>query len=209
VNITYRSAHAFYLIMLIALGLTLVSSFWEIIPKKSFALEALQIGVYWDYSCTSQVFSIGWGQLTPGSNREVVIFVRNDNLNKPCFIFMWTREWIPNQADKFVFLSWDYEGQGIEPKKVIPVNLNLRIAKGIRGFTDFSYTMVILGSDDPLPWDVTNDRYVGTNDIVTLVQAFGSQSSGSNWNSDFDVTFDGHIGVDDIVLVAQHFGESI
>ncbi len=58
------------------------------------------------------------------------------------------------------------------------------------------------------PYDVTDDGYVGIDDIVAVAEHFGQDSTQPEWNSKYDMSLDGYVGIDDIVSVAEHFGES-
>jgi hypothetical protein len=58
------------------------------------------------------------------------------------------------------------------------------------------------------PWDVTDDDYVGIDDIVLVAEHFGEAPGHPDWDPKYDVTGDNYVGIDDIVEVAEHFGES-
>lgn len=58
------------------------------------------------------------------------------------------------------------------------------------------------------PWDVTEDGYVGIDDIVAVAEHFGDSPGSPDWDPKYDINKDDYIGIDDIVSVAEHFGES-
>ena len=58
-------------------------------------------------------------------------------------------------------------------------------------------------------WDLTEDGYVGIDDIVAVASHFGQNRYHPEWNSIFDVNRDYYISIADIVEVAEHFGESV
>jgi hypothetical protein len=58
------------------------------------------------------------------------------------------------------------------------------------------------------PYDVTDDGYVGIDDIVAVAEHFGQDLTQPEWDSKYDMSLDGYVGIDDIVSVAEHFGES-
>jgi hypothetical protein len=41
-------------------------------------VEVIGVGVYWDSNCTRIVSTIDWGVMTPGSTKNVTMFIRNE-----------------------------------------------------------------------------------------------------------------------------------
>ncbi len=56
--------------------------------KKSFEVESFHVGVYWNPKCTKEVTSIEWGKLILGSTNDVNIFLRSEELDLSCFMFL-------------------------------------------------------------------------------------------------------------------------
>ncbi len=58
-----------------------------------------------------------------------------------------------------------------------------------------------------LAGDVSEDGYVGIDDIFMIASHFGQEPSDPGWNIAYDLHDDDYVGIDDIFTAAQHFGE--
>jgi len=108
-------------------------------------VKAIGVGIYWDSSCTTDVSSIDWGILEPGSSENVTVYIRNEG-NSAVNLTMNTSNWNPANASSYIGLSWDYEGQIINVDEVLEVTFTLIVASEIQGITSFSFDIVIVGS---------------------------------------------------------------
>ena len=109
------------------------------------SVKAIGVGVYWDENCTSEVSSINWGMLEPGSSENVTVYIRNEG-NSVASLSMDTSNWIPSNASDYITLSWDYGGVSITPGEVVQVTFTLSVSASIEGVTSFSFDIVIVGS---------------------------------------------------------------
>ena len=103
------------------------------------------IGVYWDSECSSQVSSIGWGMIEPGSTENRMVYVRNEG-DTIATISLSTENWSPASASNYMNLTWDYAGQVIDVGEVVQVTLSLSVSDTIEGITNFSFDITIVGS---------------------------------------------------------------
>lgn len=87
-------------------------------------VESVGVGVYWDAKCSSPVYSIGWGQIEPGSTKNVTVYIRNEG-NKESALFLATDSWRPANMSKYMNLTWDYNGEVVRPGNIIQVMLFL------------------------------------------------------------------------------------
>lgn len=110
----------------------------------SVNVASVVIGVYWDTRCTSPVTSIDWGTLYPGETKSKLIYVRNEGVGRVT-LTLETRNWQPPEAEKYISVSWDYNGRSINPGEVISINLFLSVSPNISGITDFSFDIIISG----------------------------------------------------------------
>jgi len=109
------------------------------------AVTAIGVGVYWDNECTNPLSSIDWDILEPGSNKNVTCYIRNEG-NSASILSMYTSNWNPSNASDYITLSWDYDGQSIDPDEVVQVTFTLSISASIEGITSFSFDITIVGS---------------------------------------------------------------
>jgi hypothetical protein len=109
------------------------------------AVNTIGVSIYWDNSCSSVISSIDWGNLDPGSNKNVVGYIRNSG-NLPSILTMQTSNWNPSGAATYLSLSWDYDGQVLNPGEVVQVTFTLSISEMIEGITSFNFDITIIGS---------------------------------------------------------------
>jgi hypothetical protein len=101
-------------------------------------------GIYADNQCTDTLSFIDWGTLNPGTNKNMVCFIKNEG-SKPLLLSLKTSNWSPKTAFKDISVIWDYDGAPINPGEAIPVSLTLSTAHET-DFTDLSVDITIVGS---------------------------------------------------------------
>ncbi len=108
-------------------------------------VQSIGVGIYWDQSCGTEVSSINWGFIEPGSSKNVTVYIRNEG-NSAASLTMNVSNWNPSNASDHMDLSWDYQGQDINVSEVLEVTFTLVISSEIQGITSFSFDIVIIGS---------------------------------------------------------------
>jgi hypothetical protein len=108
-------------------------------------VKAIGVGIYWDQSYTTEVSSIEWGIIEPGSSKSVTVYIRNEG-NSVANLTMNTSNWNPANASDYIDLSWDYQGQVINVDEVLEVTFTLIVSSEIQGISSFSFDIVIVGS---------------------------------------------------------------
>ena len=196
------------ILIVIALGFIVVSSY-EMLSllspiRRASAVESFYVGVYWDSDCVNEVSSIDWGELTPSSTKEVAVFIRNEEANVPCFLYLWTKDWLPIEGSNYISLSWNPVHRRINVNEVISVTLTLRGARNIQGVRDFSFNIVIFGSEHILG-DLNRDGIVNIYDVVQFCHAYGSTPADSNWNSQADLNSDSVVNIFDLTILYQSY----
>jgi len=106
----------------------------------------IDVDVYWESGCVNKVSSINWGELAPGDSEVVTVYVKNTG-NVPMTLEMSTDEWLPLAAQMYIDLQWDYSGGQIQPDGVVQVTLTLTVSAIIDGIADFSFDIVITGTE--------------------------------------------------------------
>lgn len=130
------------------------------------SLETQGVGVYWDRRCTNRVSSISWGNLTPGSVKDIVVYIRNEGA-EPMYLIMSTTNWNPSKASDYLTLRWNYTGQRMNPSESIKITLSLSVSRYIQGITNFSFDILVTGSDR-LQGDVNGDGNVNVLDMLMV-----------------------------------------
>ncbi|MHA1711239.1 MAG: hypothetical protein ACTSUS_04135 [Candidatus Freyarchaeota archaeon] len=103
------------------------------------------IGIYWDAACSSEVSSIEWGIIEPGSESNVTIYIRNEG-EKNITLSLDAANWTPQDAASYITLSWSYNGQQISPGEVVQVTLILSVSPTVSGITNFNFDVIITAS---------------------------------------------------------------
>ena len=89
--------------------------------------------------------SVSWGVLEPGQNQTITFYLRNEG-NSPTTLSFDTSNWTPQGASTFFDLSWDYDGDPIEPDSIQRIRLTLSVDSNIQGIENFSFDLTIVGS---------------------------------------------------------------
>jgi len=108
-------------------------------------VKAVGVGVFWDSNCTNPVSFIDWGMVEPGSMNNVTVYVRNEG-NVAAGISLASENWNPSNASDYLALSWNYDGQQLNPSEVVQVTLTLTISSSVQGITSFSFDIIISAS---------------------------------------------------------------
>jgi len=163
-------------------------------------------GIYWDKNCTKQVTSINWTTLTPGSAKNVTVYVKNLS-NATCYLSVATTNWNPLNAPTYLRYSWVSTTSRIDAGKTLEVKQTLKVTPDITGISTFSFDITFqqLGS---YQWDVNQDHKVDIKDLYIVSMAYGSTPKMPRWNPKADVNGDSIIDVKDSFLVAKHYGET-
>jgi len=141
---------AMLILITYTLGLSLVSqTFPAVQTSKTLSstgtIETIGVGVYSDSQCSTPLSSLPWGTLEPGSNQNVICYIRNEG-NSQSTLSMYASNWNPSSAENYLVLSWDYDGHSINPDDAIPVTFTLTVDASIEGITNFSFDITIVGT---------------------------------------------------------------
>jgi len=110
------------------------------------AVETVNVGAYWNSGCTNATTDINFGTVSPGSVSNVSFYVRNEGklLLK---LSLSTQNWNPTSASFYMTLSWDKEGKTLAAGNVTLATLTLNVSESISGVQNFSFDIVISGTD--------------------------------------------------------------
>ena len=130
------------LLTIVILG-TITGGFGSFISTvRADTINGIGVGIYWNQACTNKTSALNWGQIYAGSNKTIVVYVKNEN-NSPVSLKLDTSNWNPVTAYNYITLSWDYSGQVIKVNEVIPIELTLAIESTINGVSDFSFNTAV------------------------------------------------------------------
>lgn len=109
------------------------------------SITAIGVGIYWNQEGTNRVTSIDWGTLEPDSNKNVTVYIKNEE-NPAVTLSLNTSNWNPSNTSDYVSLTWDYGGQLINTEEIVQVTLMLSVSADIEGITTFSFDITIIAS---------------------------------------------------------------
>lgn len=167
------------------------------------------VGVYWDRNCSNVVSSIPWGTLTPGSVKDITVYIQNKE-DIPIYLNMSLMNWNPPEASKYLNLGWNCtEGRRLDNGETIQVRLTLSVSRYIRGISSFSFDILIDGSDS-FPGDVDKDDDCDADDVFSYFAfAYGSKFGDPNYNSNCDFDGDNDVDHNDVIAyIAPYYGKS-
>jgi len=114
--------------------------------QNTGTVTAVGVGVYSNSACTSNLTSINWGTLTPGSTVSKTIYIRNEG-NKRLTLSMTTGNWNPQAASNYITLAWNRGGTILEAGQIVSATLTLSVSSSISGVTSFSFEITITGTE--------------------------------------------------------------
>jgi len=119
-------------------------SFGSIVRADS--VKGIGVGIYWDQTCSNRTLTFQWGQLDPGANKTLTIYVKNE-CNSPIVLSLETSNWTPSASAHYISLAWNYSSQVINANDVVPIEITLTINSTINGISDFNYNTIIAASE--------------------------------------------------------------
>jgi len=165
------------------------------------------VGVYWDSGCGTEVTTIDWCTLNPGSVNNTVVYVRHEE-GGPMRFFLKTEDWDPLEAPRYLSLGWNYPaGMWTDPRDPIQITLTLSVSSLIENISRFSFDILVEVCDTPLG-DVDLDYVVDGEDVIIVSNALWSTPGDARYNPYADVNCDGSIDGGDRMIVANNLWES-
>ena len=108
-------------------------------------ITTIGVNIYLDRSLNNPLTSINWGNLKPGTIKNIKSYIKNTGQSKVT-LHLQTSNWTPPQATKYITLTWTYTDQQLDSNKVLPVTLTLTISENIQEITGFTFDIIIIGS---------------------------------------------------------------
>ena len=104
------------------------------------------IGIYSDAQCNYPLTSMAWGTLEPGGSQAVVCYIKNEG-DTATTLSMYDSNWYPSNAEDYLSLNWNYNGQPINEDASVQVTFTLSVSASIAGITSFSFDITIVGTE--------------------------------------------------------------
>jgi hypothetical protein len=143
IHVAVISVVAATLIVVSVLAVSLLTAY-QTIPNAG-NVKAVGVGVYWDSPCTTNVTSIDWGFLVPGSTANKTVYIKNVGNTRES-LNMTTASWSTGAYGN-ITLSWNDESYVLDPQSVVPAVFTLSVSSGISGVTSFSFDIILTGTE--------------------------------------------------------------
>jgi len=108
--------------------------------KVSAVEAATSIGVYWDANCSMPVQSIDWGNLVPGEQKKIPMYVRNEGGNS-CVLSLQAVDWQGDNVSNCV--SFSCEEPEIRPGASVQINPSLTVFSNTSAVSSFSFNIIM------------------------------------------------------------------
>lgn len=109
-------------------------------------ISGVNVNVYQDSNCTQPLTSVDWGTLDNGSSAIKTVYVRNEGTANMT-LSLGNNTWVPSNATDYLTLSWDRENYVLANGASVGANLNLTVSPMFTTGTDFSFNIVITGTE--------------------------------------------------------------
>ncbi len=109
------------------------------------SIKGMGFGIYWDQQCTDATSSLDWGLLEPGSTRDFTLYLRNEG-NSALTLSMASENWSPANATDYLTLTWNREGQQVNPDEVLQFVITLSVSADVQNIDSFSFDITISGT---------------------------------------------------------------
>ena len=105
---------------------------------------SLDLDIYTDEGCTIKIQSISWGELVPGGNSTIVVYIKNRS-KIPVTLNCSLSNFSPNDAVDYLTLDWDREASLLEAHKKVEARLTLSVSRSAH-FDMFNVDILFTGT---------------------------------------------------------------
>lgn len=109
-------------------------------------MATIGIEVYWDVTGSQVCDYIDWGELTPGGNKTITVYVKNPGSLAITGSFN-TSSWDPVETDTYITLSWDFGSLPLLPGRVRTTKLTLDVSPTIHDIESFYFVITVIGTE--------------------------------------------------------------
>lgn len=108
-------------------------------------IRGVNVNIYSDVNCTQALTTVDWGTIDNGSSTIKTVYVRNEGTANMT-LSLGNNTWVPSNATAYLALSWDRENYVLANGASVAANLNLTVSPTFTTGTDFSFNIVITGT---------------------------------------------------------------
>ena len=108
-------------------------------------IRGVNVDVFSDSACTQELTTVDWGTMDNGSSTVRTVYVKNFGTSNMT-LSLGNNTWVPLNATAYLTLTWDHEGYLLNNGASVGANLTLTVAPSFTTGTDFSFNIVITGT---------------------------------------------------------------
>jgi hypothetical protein len=138
-------------LLLFSLTATLVSSAVtsasksQSVPSKG-QLTVINLGLYSDSACTSNLTTLDFGAITAGGASVIACWIKNTG-NSNEALSLATNTWSPTNASQWLTVSWNQAGTILAKNQAVAANLTLNVSPSVNpSLSNFTFNVVIAGT---------------------------------------------------------------
>jgi hypothetical protein len=114
--------------------------------QTSGTVKAVNVAVYWNSACTNTTTTVNWGTLSPATSNTITLYIRNEG-NTAVKLNLTTQNWNPTNTPNYMGLTWNRQDQTLNAGTTTTANLTLTVFSNITGITNFSFDIIIAGTE--------------------------------------------------------------
>jgi len=108
-------------------------------------IRGVNVGIYEDSGCSQLLSSIDWGTIDNGSQTVKTVYLKNEGtVNMTLSIS--NNTWVPSGAVDYMSLTWNRQGYVLVNGTSVNADLTLAVLPSFTNGTDFSFNIVITGT---------------------------------------------------------------
>lgn len=109
-------------------------------------MKTIGLDAYHDSDCTLPLTEIDWGLIEIGQTYPYNAYLLNTG-NSNATINMTTQNWNPQNASKFLTLTWDSQNKTLQPQKPLEVQFSLTVSNKTKDITTFSFDILLIATN--------------------------------------------------------------
>ena len=132
-------------VLLAATFVTIAALSGEVRIPGTGNIVAVNVKVYTNSACTTELVTINWGSLAPGESKQVTCCVKSLSTVSTT-LSLGSGNFNSTQANQYLSLSWNRQSYSAEPGEVVSATLTLHVDQAVQGFAGFSFDCIITAS---------------------------------------------------------------
>ena len=136
------------IILLVALlGIVAVAAVSQFAFNNNASVAVIEVTGYLYANSTGLLTDLDWDPIPPGENDTRIIYAISTG-TIPAVLNLTTADWSSANAEANVTLTWNLEGETIDPDEVLEATLTLAVAADVVDLNTFTFVAVINAEEE-------------------------------------------------------------